>query len=71
MRHRLWVDDPQCAEPIVAPATDAALVQRTVDMLNRRNVFGVISDDSLGDGDLRGQVLHCACTGGLHAQCKT
>lgn len=41
------VVDPQCAEPLVAPATDDAMVERTVEILERRNVFGVISDDSL------------------------
>ncbi|HUE97265.1 MAG TPA: amidohydrolase family protein [Longimicrobiaceae bacterium] len=41
------VVDPQCAEPLVAPATDEAMVERTVEILERRNVIGVISDDSL------------------------
>jgi hypothetical protein len=41
------VDDPQCADPLVAPSTDEAMVARTVEILERRNVFGVISDDSL------------------------
>jgi predicted TIM-barrel fold metal-dependent hydrolase len=41
------VANPQCADPLVAPATNAAMVERTVDILERRNVFGVISDDSL------------------------
>jgi len=41
------VADPQCADPLVAPATDAAMVERTAEILKRRNVFGVISDDSL------------------------
>ena len=41
------VVDPQCAKPHVAPATDEAMVERTVEILERRNVIGVISDDSL------------------------
>lgn len=41
------VAEPQCDEPLVAPSTDAAMVERTVAILERRNVIGVISDDSL------------------------
>jgi predicted TIM-barrel fold metal-dependent hydrolase len=41
------VVDPQCAEPLVAPATDEEMVARTVAILERRNVFGVISGRSL------------------------
>ncbi len=33
------VANPQCADPLVAPATDAAMVERTVDILHRRNIF--------------------------------
>ena len=41
------VADPRCPEPLVAPATDEEMVARTVEILERRNVYGVISDDSL------------------------
>jgi len=41
------VSDPECPEPFLSPATDEAMVQRTVGILERRNVFGVISGDSL------------------------
>lgn len=41
------VVDPQCSDPLVAPATNEAMVERTIEILERRNVFGVISDDSL------------------------
>jgi len=41
------VVDPQCSDPLVAPATNEAMVERTLEILERRNVFGVISDDSL------------------------
>jgi len=40
------VADPQCPDPLVAPATTAVMVERTTEILRRRNVFGVISDDS-------------------------
>jgi uncharacterized protein len=39
--------DPKCSEPLVAPATDEEMVARTIEILERRNVFGVISDDAL------------------------
>jgi len=37
------VDDPVCPEPLVAPSTNAAMVARTVEILERRNIIGVIS----------------------------
>jgi len=41
------VVDPQCAEPLVPPATDEEMVARTTEILERNNVYGVISDDDL------------------------
>jgi len=37
------VDDPVCPHPLIPPATDAEMVARTVEVLERRNIFGVIS----------------------------
>lgn len=41
------VTDPQCADPLVAPAIDEQMVARTREILDRRNVYGVLSGDSL------------------------
>jgi predicted TIM-barrel fold metal-dependent hydrolase len=41
------VEDPRCPEPMTSPPTDQAMVERTVEILERRNVIGVISGDTL------------------------
>jgi len=41
------VSGPVCDEPLLAPKTDNELVRMTAEILNRRNVYGVISGDSL------------------------
>ena len=41
------VSDPQCDEPLVAPATDEEMVVRTAEILGRGNVYGVISGRAL------------------------
>jgi len=40
------VTDPTCVDPLVAPTSDEEMVQKTVEILERYNVYGVISDDS-------------------------
>ena len=40
------VVDTHCADPLVAPTTDEEMVEQTVEILERYNVYGVISDDS-------------------------
>lgn len=35
--------DPQCANPVWSPATDAELQSRTISVMQRQNVFGVLS----------------------------
>jgi hypothetical protein len=37
------VVDPECPEPILSPLSDETMVAQTVDILERRNVIGVIS----------------------------
>jgi predicted TIM-barrel fold metal-dependent hydrolase len=37
------VKKPPCADPVWSPATDAELMQQTIDTVRRLNVFGVIS----------------------------
>ena len=37
------VTDPQCPEPILSPATDEAMIEQTVAILERRNIIGVLS----------------------------
>jgi len=41
------VTDPQCDKPLVAPGTNDELVRSTVNILKKRNVFGVISGETL------------------------
>lgn len=38
-----WSKQPPCANPIWSPATDDAVRAETVAVLNRRNIFGVLS----------------------------
>ena len=37
------VDDPKCPDPLVSPLSNEAMVSRTVKILNKRNILGVIS----------------------------
>jgi uncharacterized protein len=37
------VSDPQCPEPLLSPATDEAMIEQTVAILERRNIIGVLS----------------------------
>ena len=37
------VVDPKCREPMLSPPTDRELLQETITILERRNVYGVIS----------------------------
>lgn len=37
------VSEARCEDPFLAPLTDTAMVVETVDVLNRRNVYGIIS----------------------------
>lgn len=41
------VTNPTCPDPLVPPSTDDAMVSRTVEILRRRNIYGVISGYSL------------------------
>lgn len=41
------VVDPQCPEPILSPPTDEAMIEQTVEILERRNVIGVLSGHTL------------------------
>ena len=41
------VVDPQCPEPILSPATDEAMIEQTVEIIERRNVIGVLSGRTL------------------------
>jgi len=44
----VWgIEDPQCPRPLLSPPTDEAMVERTVEILERRNVYGVISGHPL------------------------
>ena len=38
---------PQCHEPLLSPASDEEMVRDTVAILDRLNIFGVISGNSL------------------------
>lgn len=37
------VTDPTCADPVLPPSTNEEMVEQTVEILERRNIFGVIS----------------------------
>lgn len=37
------VTDPTCADPLLPPSTNEEMVEQTVEILERRNIFGVIS----------------------------
>ena len=41
------VTDPRCPEPILSPATDEAMIEQTVAILERRNIIGVLSGSTL------------------------
>ena len=41
------VVEPECPEPIVSPLTDEAMIAQTVEILERRNIIGVISGFTL------------------------
>jgi len=41
------VENPVCDDPVPAPKTDDELVRATVETMRRRNVYGVISGDTL------------------------
>lgn len=38
-----WMKRPPCAEPVWSPATDEDLRKQTIEILTRRNVYGVLS----------------------------
>jgi predicted TIM-barrel fold metal-dependent hydrolase len=38
-----WMKNPPCAEPVWSPASDDDLRTQTIEILNRRNIFGVLS----------------------------
>ena len=44
-----WFKHPPCANPIWSPTTDAALRDRTLAIMTRRNIYGVTSGDRLDD----------------------
>lgn len=37
------VSDPACPEPLLSPATNEEMLERTIEILERRNIIGVIS----------------------------
>jgi predicted TIM-barrel fold metal-dependent hydrolase len=41
------VTDPHCPEPILSPGTDEAMIEQTVAILERRNIIGVLSGNTL------------------------
>jgi len=41
------VSDPACPRPLLSPSTDETMVKRTVEILERRNIIGVISGYSV------------------------
>jgi hypothetical protein len=43
----LYAPDPQCLEPILSPLTDEAMIEQTVEILDRRNIIGVMSGYTL------------------------
>ena len=42
-----WTKEPECADPVWSPTTDAELLQRTIDVLRRRNITGITSGPHL------------------------
>lgn len=41
-----WFKHPTCADPVWSPETDEALMQRTLAVMERRNIIGVVSGTS-------------------------
>lgn len=41
-----WFKHPNCPDPVWSPETDAALMRRTLDVMERRNIIGVVSGTS-------------------------
>ncbi|AMS30039.1 MAG TPA: metal-dependent hydrolase [Hyphomonadaceae bacterium] len=39
-----WFKNPKCANPIWSPTTDDEIRTKTLEIMNRRNIFGVVSD---------------------------
>lgn len=42
-----YLENPPCDDPLWSPRTDEELLRRTIEVMERRNVFGVLSDYSL------------------------
>ena len=40
-----WQKQPPCANPVWSPSTDRELMQETIDVMNRLNVYGVLSGE--------------------------
>jgi hypothetical protein len=38
-----WLKNPDCAEPVWSPKTDAEVMQQTIDVLRRRNIIAITS----------------------------
>jgi hypothetical protein len=54
-----WLKNPDCAEPVWSPKTDAEVMQQTIDVLRRRNIIAVTSGpesllDRWREADTRG-----------------
>jgi hypothetical protein len=37
------VKNPRCADPVWSPKTDDEVMTQTLDVMKRRNIFGVVS----------------------------
>lgn len=44
-----YLKDPPCQDPLWSPETDGELMRRTLEVVERHNVYGVLSEYSLGD----------------------
>ena len=38
-----WQKEPPCADPVWSPKSDTELMQQTIAVMNRRNIYGVLS----------------------------